>query len=614
MKAGHLLRTDYDIVGPYEGVSNVEQVLLEKMYLAVMDEGRFLGLLTPHDLVKAPHSLVIDCLQEKPHIDFDQDIESALQLMRESQNMVLPVMSGGTFAGVCVRADIADYLLEQRQLLSTAIDQTADSIVITDNDGTIRFVNPAFGTATGYSAHEVLGKNIRILKSGRQDGEFYARLWDTISRGQVWHGRILNSRKDGTIYEEEQTISPVKNGLGEITSYVAVKRDITEQSTMEKKLRQSQKMEAIGTLAGGIAHDFNNILGVIIGYSQLSQLEHKPGDSCTKNLDQILKAAERARHLVKQILTFSRQDKEERSTVMLKPLVKETITFLRAILPTTIEISSDIISEPIVVGDPTQIQQMLINLCTNAAHAMKDHGGVLTVRLETVDAGNDTHEMLEGVSHGTYALLVIDDTGTGIDPAIFDKIFDPFFTTKKPGEGTGMGLSMVHGIVKSHGGSINLESEPGKGTTFYIALPTVADTSSPGMGPKPEDVPKGTERILFVEDDDLLMDLGREILESLGYRVVVAENGSLAFDVFMKSPGSFDMVITDQTMPGMTGSDLAKKIHVQRGDLPILLCSGSRESIDNATASEYGIRSIIMKPYNRENIATVIRNIFSSGS
>ncbi|MBP7584077.1 MAG: PAS domain S-box protein [Spirochaetes bacterium] len=614
MKAGHLLRTDYDIVGPYEGVSNVEQVLLEKMYLAVMDEGRFLGLLTPHDLVKAPHSLVIDCLQEKPHIDFDQDIESALQLMRESQNMVLPVMSGGTFAGVCVRADIADYLLEQRQLLSTAIDQTADSIVITDNDGTIRFVNPAFGTATGYSAHEVLGKNIRILKSGRQDGEFYTRLWDTISRGQVWHGRILNSRKDGTIYEEEQTISPVKNGLGEITSYVAVKRDITEQSTMEKKLRQSQKMEAIGTLAGGIAHDFNNILGVIIGYSQLSQLEHKPGDSCTKNLDQILKAAERARHLVKQILTFSRQDKEERSTVMLKPLVKETITFLRAILPTTIEISSDIISEPIVVGDPTQIQQMLINLCTNAAHAMKDHGGVLTVRLETVDAGNDTHEMLEGVTHGTYALLVIDDTGTGIDPAIFDKIFDPFFTTKKPGEGTGMGLSMVHGIVKSHGGSINLESEPGKGTTFYIALPTVADTSLPGMGPKPEDVPKGTERILFVEDDDLLMDLGREILESLGYRVVVAENGSLAFDVFMKSPGSFDMVITDQTMPGMTGSDLAKKIHVQRGDLPILLCSGSRESIDNATASEYGIRSIIMKPYNRENIATVIRNNFSSGS
>ena len=405
----------------------------------------------------------------------------------------------------------------------------------------------------------------------------------------------------------------VSSALENIRLSKETQRAFNELRTTQKQLLQAQKMEAIGILAGGIAHDFNNILAPIMGYTEIA-LSDLPAESETReDLKQVLKAAERARDLVAQILAFSRQTIGERKPIELVPIVKEALKLLRAAVPTTIEIRQDIAPDTWVVNaDPTQIHQILMNLCTNAAHAMPK-GGVLEVSLANVELDEKLCAEFEDLTPGSYVRLTVRDTGCGMDKKTLEHIFDPFFTTKAPGEGTGMGLSVVHGIVKSYGGDISVHSEPGVGTTVYIYLPVVKamaevrpETAEPVRG--------GTESILFVDDEVMVVEMGRETLKRLGYRVTTRTSSIEALELFRVKPGEFDLVITDQTMPNMTGDNLAVELLRIRPDIPIILCTGFSHAITPEKASALGIREFVMKPIVGAQLGRVVRRVLDESS
>lgn len=362
--------------------------------------------------------------------------------------------------------------LKERSILATAIEQAGECIVITDNNGNIRYVNPAFEHITGYKKENVLGKNPRVLQSGKHTKEFYKYLWNTALSGNIWRGHFTNKKKDGTFYEEEATISPVKDKIGHLTGYVAVKRDVTEQMKQEEYLRQTQKLQAIVTLTEGIAHNFNNIIVGIMGYLQVSIYEAPKGSKLQTNLERIQKSCKRAMDLVKQFMCFSRKGSNRKKPVQIGPLIKEILQFIKDILPDTIEIKENIKEKAgLVIADKTQIEDVMINLCNNATYAMKENGGTLEVTL--TDLYIDSQSLYSEFAPGHYIRLTVKDTGDGMDKKVIERIFDPFFTTKKEGEGSGMGLAIVHGIVKGHNGEILVESEVGKGSSFHIFLPII---------------------------------------------------------------------------------------------------------------------------------------------
>nr|MBF0222331.1 transporter substrate-binding domain-containing protein [Desulfobulbaceae bacterium] len=385
-----------------------------------------------------------------------------------------------------------------------------------------------------------------------------------------------------------------------------------EKQEMEGRLHQAQKMEAIGTLAGGIAHDFNNILGVILGYTDLAKEDAPPGSKIKEDLDKISKAANRAAQLVKQILAFSRQSQVERIPIKIQPLIKEALKMVRSSIPTTISIVQDIAHQSgSILADPTQIHQIIMNLSTNAYHAMESSGGVLSVSMKTTVVADDDKKMLLHVAAGEYVELIVSDTGSGIAPDVIDKIFNPYFTTKEIGRGTGMGLSITHGIMKDCGGAITVESTLGQGSTFHIYFPVVARDALPQIK-EAEDIPVGKERILFVDDEELLAEMGKNMLERLGYYVTVRRSSIEALAIFQKSPNEFDVVITDQTMPDMTGSDLARRMLQIRPDMPIILCTGYSNLIDEDSAKALGIKEFALKPLTKATIARLVRNVLES--
>lgn len=383
-----------------------------------------------------------------------------------------------------------------------------------------------------------------------------------------------------------------------------------EKEKMENQLRQSHKLEAIGILAGGIAHDFNNLLAIIFGYAQLAQLQAPKDSGLTENLKNILTAANRAKDLVRQILSFSRQAKVDRFPLDLTSLVKESLKMLRASLPATIEIRNNLNPQcGLVLADPTQIHQIIMNLCTNAHHAMEKNGGILDIQLRHVSLEEKSILTKTDLKPGEYVELVVSDTGTGIRPDLVDKIFDPYFTTKEQGKGTGMGLAIVHGLVKEYGGGITVESTSGRGTTCRIFLPVVDEKPLLPNVTKPSQVLGGTERVLFVDDERLLANIGKDVLEPLGYKVTVRENSHEALATFQSSPDAFDVVVTDQTMPGMTGIVLAQKILQIRPDIPIILCTGYSNLADEDSAKRLGIREFAYKPLTQEAIISLIRKV-----
>jgi CheY-like chemotaxis protein/two-component sensor histidine kinase len=367
-------------------------------------------------------------------------------------------------------------------------------------------------------------------------------------------------------------------------------------------------MEAIGTLAGGIAHDFNNILFGVIGYTEIALSEVEKDTKLYSSLQEVLLAGRRARDLVKQILTFSRKNGQNREPVQVKIIVKEVLKLLRASLPATIDIRQAIKSDSMVLADPTQIHQILMNLCTNAEHAMRDKGGVLEVKLENAELDRLFTDGHPGMKPGAFLKLTISDSGHGIPSDALDRIFDPFFTTKESGEGTGMGLAVVHGIVSNNGGAILVSSEQGQGTTFRIYFPIVERPLEPQIDDEGT-LPIGTERILFVDDEQTIVNIGKQTLGSLGYEVTTQTNSRAALELFKSQADKFDLVITDMTMPAMTGDILTRELIRIKPDLPVILITGFSAKIDDRKALDLGARAFIMKPIEKRRIAEIVRNV-----
>jgi len=399
---------------------------------------------------------------------------------------------------------------------------------------------------------------------------------------------------------------------GRIRRCYGANQDITERKVAEgekaalvSQLLQAQKMEAIGTLAGGIAHDFNNILAAMMGFAEMAKGRTVKGSRQEQHLQRVLDAGARGRELVRQMLTFSRKTEQEKKLLRLSTVVREAIKLLRASIPSTIRIRAKVGAESgFVLADPTQMQQVLMNLCANAAYAMRETGGVLAIEVSDFVVSADGRA--DGMRPGPYVKLVVRDTGAGMPPEIMERIFDPFFTTKKPGEGTGLGLSIVHGIVEQHDGHITVESDAGKGSTFTLYL-AQAESGMQATEPDEESVPTGRERVLFVDDEEALTQLGREMLEELGYEVTVRSDGLEALALFKADPGGLDLVMTDQTMPGMTGMELARELIRLRPAIPVIITTGYSDLVDAAIANEAGVRAFLMKPISKGELARTVR-------
>ncbi|WP_051305385.1 PAS domain-containing hybrid sensor histidine kinase/response regulator [Desulfogranum mediterraneum] len=503
-------------------------------------------------------------------------------------------------------------------------DNVADALWILNTDTlTLEYVSPAIARIQGYSPEEFTAMPFEesftpnswrlvthlISEEVKKEGSATGATFRPITLEPAVYCR------DGTTKWVEITASVIRGGRNEVTGIIGVTRDISERMDAEKErkkletqLQQAQKMEAIGTLAGGIAHDFNNILSAIFGYTELALEDAQKTGRPHNNLQEILKAGNRAKELVQQILTFSRQADQEQRPVCIKDVVKEALKLLRASLPSTIVIEQSIESNALVRGDAIQIHQIIMNLCTNAAHAMEESGGVLSVSLS--DGGRDSEFSARhpNLQPGAYITLTVRDTGHGMPAAVLEKIFDPFFTTKEKWHGTGMGLSLVHGIVNSYKGIILAGSEPEKGSSFKVILPAIREAS--GLKVESEQpIPTGSERILFVDDEPAIVKLNRQLLEQLGYDVVVRTSSIEALELFKAQPDRFDLVITDMTMPQMTGEHLARELIRIRPDLPIILCTGFSANMDNDRALALGIRAYILKPILKRHIAETIRAV-----
>ncbi len=520
-----------------------------------------------------------------------------------------PPLLGGIAIDITRRKRAEEELRKYERIVSTSTDLMS----MIDRDYVYQAVNDASLNAFGKKREDVVGLPVSELVGQGVFEEKIKPFLDRCLAGEEvnyrsWFGFPGLGHKflDVTCYpffEDNQRVS------GIVVNF----RDITHMKQLENRLVQAQKMEAIGTLAGGIAHDFNNILGAIIGYSELVQDKVPEKGLERTNLGQVLKAAGRAKDLVQQILAFSRQSEQEEKPIQIGPLVKEALKMLRASIPTTIEIRQNIQKETgTILADPTQIHQVLMNLCANASHAMQDKGGVLEVNVEEVDADPALVARYPDLETGRYVKLTVQDTGHGMDPETVDRIFDPYFTTKEKGVGTGLGLSVVHGIVKGCEGTIGVKSEKGKGTTFDILLPSTETGADEEPGPL-DVLPKGKEHILFVDDEDALVDIGRQMLETLGYRVEVRTSPMDALEAFQAKPDKFDLIITDMTMPQMTGDALAERLMAIRNDIPVILCTGFSHQMDEAKAMALGIKGFVMKPIVMRELAETVRNVLDMG-
>jgi PAS domain S-box-containing protein len=511
------------------------------------------------------------------------------------------------------RRQALEQLRQSRDFLEDIFRATPDVIVVTDSRGDITAVNDAVRKVLGYSPDELIGHSTAELlpedEKSRQAG--IALMAEFFESGYVENREFVLRKKDNTLCTVEWHSILEKNDKGDITGSIGVLRDCSGRKRMEQQLRQAQKMEAIGTLAGGIAHDFNNILSAISGFADLSL--QAVSDAPLKNyISYIIKASNRARDLVRQILAFSRQTEQEMRPVRIGPLLKEALKFLRASLPSSIEIRQSIACDSdVVLADPTQIHQVVMNLCTNAGHAMRERGGVLSVALEAADLEESLiMKNYADLSPGRYVRLLVSDTGHGMSGEILEHIFEPYFTTKEKGEGTGLGLAVVHGIVKFHNGMVTVSSEPGRGSTFEVLLPLLPMDVEQAVPDMPSCRGSG-ESVLFVDDEEDITIMARTLLEDLGYRVTVTTHPQEAIDLIASNKEGYDILVTDKTMPGMNGFELAEAVFAIAPALPVIMLSGLAQSGDAAMLKKTGIREFLVKPFEVHELAGKIRSVIA---
>jgi PAS domain S-box-containing protein len=526
----------------------------------------------------------------------------------------------GMFRDITARKQVEDKLRETEKKFRELAESLPQVIFEVNSKGNLVYLNQTGYELFGYSPED-FANGFSVLEAFiPEDRERVARdILLNIQGQRLGRQEYTAAKKDGTtfpvgVHANRVMSGPTATGVrGILIDLTAAKRADEDKRKLQIQLQQAQKMEAIGALAGGIAHDFNNILSAIIGYTELAMLDEGAA-GCANELKEALIAASRAKDLVKQILAFSRQTDEERMPVRVSLVAKEALKFLRATIPATIEIKSRIDDKSgAVFANSVELHQIIMNLCTNAVHAIGPTTGLLEIEVQNVEIDLTRKIDVIDLERGAYIRISVKDSGHGISPEIIKRIFDPYFTTKEKGVGTGLGLAVVHGIVKKSGGAIRAESEPGKGSAFHIYLPRVTLSASHPSTP-PETVRGGTERILFVDDEIMLVDIGQKMLERLGYNVVSRTSSIEALELFKIKPNDFDLVITDQTMPNMTGDALAKELMTIRPDIPVIICTGYSQAIDPERAKQRGIKALVMKPVLVNDIAAAVRNALSGES
>lgn len=509
---------------------------------------------------------------------------------------------------------------ENRRLVA-AIEQADEMVLVADAAGRIRYANPALERSTGFSRDTLMKGPLSLL---RPDEAGDQRLLAAVAEGKPFMDRQVHHRQDGTPFPVRVKASPIRNDGGAITHVVAVLHDMSHEMALEEQLRHSQKLEAIGTLSAGIAHDFNNILFPIILNAEMILKHLAPDDPNRRFSEGILKSARRARDLVRRILTFGRRDQHQgdvKDPFPLDAIVKESVQLLRATLPASIRIETAVETDGLIVnGDPSAVHQMLLNLCTNAYQAMEATGGVMTVGLCRVQiSSGDGQEGMSDLPPGPYLRLSVTDTGPGIDAASLSRIFEPYFTTKAPGEGTGLGLAMVHGIAHHHGGTVTVDGRPGEGAVFTVYLPAAEPAAEPSMvgaadatGTAPTS--SGREQLLVVDDDPPVAAALAQTLSELGYAVSRFTNPVAALAAFEAAPDNFNALLTDMTMPEMNGVELSARVHALRPRLPIILCTGVLGGVDGGALRRAGASVLLLKPVPAAHLAEVLRKVLDEGA
>ncbi len=502
-------------------------------------------------------------------------------------------------------------------------ENALDCIWRMDPDLRFTYVNPIVKTLFGFAPDECLGTRLTDHSPPEEKENILKRINEELHRPSDGPGILFETRvrhRNGHFIPVEILMKQLTEGDGGIIGLQGTTRDIRERKSqedrrleLENQVQRAQKLESIGTLAGGIAHDFNNILTAVIGYTELALLKVKKQISAEDELNDVYRAGIRAKELVKQILAFSRKGLQEKKPVQVGFLAKEVVKLIRSTIPTTIEIKSSITSTSLVMADPTQIHQVLMNLCTNAAQAMEEKEGTLAVEMTEVEPERSLREQYPDLKDSKYLKVRVSDTGAGIDPSVVGSIFEPYFTTKEPGSGTGLGLSVAHGIIKAHGGEITVESELGKGSTFTVYLPALKRQIEEASVVV-EQISTGRERILLVDDEGPIVEMGIKMLSSLGYNVTGAASSSTALDLLRNSPAGFDLVITDMNMPKMAGDRLSTELLKIRPNIPIILCTGYSSKMSRERALNLGIRGFIMKPYITNQLARTVRSVLDEVS
>jgi PAS domain S-box-containing protein len=578
--------------------------------------GKTVGELSPFKDVES-NQIMLERLQSKGYVRYD-DLPLETQ---DGRKIAVEFVSNVYQAGdqKVIQCNIRDITARKRgeeahARLAMAVEQAAETVVITDIQGTILYANPAFEKTTGYTCVDALGQNPRLLKSGKHDAGFYRRIWETLKRGETWSGHFTNRRKDGSLYEEDATISPVRDATGTVVNYVAVKRDVTREMQLEANFNQVQKMESIGQLAGGVAHDFNNILAAVQMQSDLLKDGGGLSADQLESVDGIIASVQRAAVLTRQLLLFSRREVFQPRDLDLSESITNTAKMLKRILGEDIEMQLKLAAQPMFLhADAGMMGQVLLNLVVNARDAMPN-GGQLVIETSGVEFDELAVSQSVKARPGSFVRLSVSDSGCGIPPEVLPQIFEPFFTTKAVGKGTGLGLATIFGIVQQHQGWVNVYSEVGHGTTFRIYLPRLARNAVLKPSPSPLTAMRGGhETILLAEDDSALRAAVRKALTQVGYRVLEAPTGVKALEVWEQNRDEIGLLLTDLMMPdGMTGEVLAQ--HVLRGNpkLKVIYMSGySAEVVGKDFPLEEGV-NFLNKPFTAQKLTQTIRNSFET--
>ena len=534
---------------------------------------------------------------------------------RYVQVSVFPIKTAeGSMSGAIVR-DITDQVQaeEARTRLVAAVEQTEEAIIILNDLGEIRFVNPAFGRITGYAQEELLGQGAQMLESETNNTAFHPEVWRRLARGEAWTGRLTGEKKDGSPYKADVSISPVHDPSGQATEYVIVQRDVTQQVALEAQLRQALKMEAIGQLAGGIAHDFNNLLTAIIGYAALASGSVPDNSLLQSDLREVLKAGEQAASLTRQLLAFSRKQLLQPRVLDLNDVVADTREMLRHLIREDIGLVTVLAPDlGLVKADPGQLRQVIVNLAVNARDAMPQ-GGTLTLKTANVDLDEAYARQNLDVAAGPYVMLTVSDDGIGMTEQVRSHIFEPFFTTKEEGKGTGLGLATVYGIVRQSEGHIQVDSAPGVGTTFRIYLQRLSeDPNIVAEQGASQVLPRGTEHILVVEDEDAIRTLACRTLERQGYTVLETGWPSEALQLCENAEEQIHLLITDVVMPEMSGGELANRLTTLRPEMKALYMSGyTRDIIASQGVLEEDV-ILLEKPFTPATLVHTVREVLDA--